>query len=468
MVGMMTEKREHYDAIIVGVGQAGNPLATALSRAGWRTAVIERRFVGGTCVNDGCTPTKTMIASGRVAYLARRADDYGVHVGGVAVSLAEVRQRKQEIVDASRSSIHHRLRSLDNVELIYGTARFDGHKSIAVALQEGGIRYLAAGTVFINTGARPAKPPIPGIDSTPTLDSTTIMEIDELPSHLLVLGGGYIGLEFAQLYRRLGSRVTIVQRSAQLITREDADVAAALTDILREDGIDVLLETSAVRAERNAAGGVSLAVKDAQGEHQLQASHLLVAAGRTPNTDDLDLAAAGIERDKNGYVRADERLETNVEGIYALGDVKGGPAFTHISYDDYRIVSDNLLAGGRRTTHDRLVPYTIFTDPELGRVGLNEQEARKQGRPVRVATMPMSSVARAGEVGETRGLIKALVDPETDRILGCAVLGIAGGEIMSMLQIAMLGNLPYTALRDGVFAHPTLAESLNTLFGKLA
>jgi pyruvate/2-oxoglutarate dehydrogenase complex dihydrolipoamide dehydrogenase (E3) component len=465
---MMTKNQEQYDAIILGVGQAGNPLATALSGAGWKTAVIERRFVGGTCVNDGCTPTKTMIASGRVAYLARRANDYGVHVDGVSVSLAEVRRRKQELVDASRSSIHRRLSDLDHVDLIYGEAQFDGHKSIAVTTQENGIRYLAAGTIFINTGARPSKAQIPGLDSVPTFDSTTIMEIDELPEHLLVLGGGYIGLEFGQLFRRLGSRVTILQRAAQLVPREDADIAEALTAILREDGIDVLLEAQTVCVERNEAGNLVLTVQDAQGERKLQGSHLLVATGRTPNTDRLNLPATGVESNDKGYIQVNEQLVTSVGGIYALGDVRGGPAFTHVSYDDYRIVRDNLLEGGHRTTHDPLVPYTIFTDPELGRVGLSEKEAHEQGHSVRVATMPMSSVARASEVGETRGMMKVLVDPATDQILGCAILGIEGGEIMSMLQIAMIGHLPYTALRDAVFAHPTLAESLNTLFNNLA
>jgi pyruvate/2-oxoglutarate dehydrogenase complex dihydrolipoamide dehydrogenase (E3) component len=464
----MTQAHEQYDAMIIGVGQAGNPLATALSQAGWKTAVIERRFVGGTCVNHGCTPTKTMIASGRVAYLARRSGDYGVHVDNVSVNLAEVRKRKQAIVDASRSNIHHRLSSLDHIDLIYGEAEFDGHKSLAVTTKDDGMRYLSAGTIFINTGARPSIPEIRGLDTTPSFDSTTIMEVEVLPEHLLILGGGYIGLEFAQLFRRLGSRVTIVQRSGQLIPREDDDVAEALTAILREDGIDVMLDSTTVHAAASPGDGVVLTIQDAQGERQLEGSHLLVATGRTPNTERLNLAATGVECDDKGYILVDERLGTKVEGVYALGDVKGGPAFTHISYDDYRIVRDNLLHGGRRTTKDRPIPYAIFTDPELGRVGLSEKEARRQGRDVRVASMPMSWVARAGEVGETRGLLKVLVDPQSDEILGCAMLGIAGGEIMSMIEIAMMGHLPYTALHAGVFAHPTLAESLNTLFDQLA
>ncbi len=464
-----------FDAVIIGVGQAGNPLATALSRAGRRTAVIERRFVGGTCVNDGCTPTKTMIASGRVAYLARRAADYGVHTGPVTVDIGEVQRRKQAIVDEMRGGIHERLSKLAGVELIYGEAQFasqqSGPASVLVTLPDGGQRRLTARTVFINTGARPSTPPIPGLDAVTRYDSTTIMELAELPDHLLVLGGGYIGLEFGQLFRRLGSRVTIVQRSPQLLPREDADIAEALTAILREDGIEVLTAAEAARVEQDAAGRITLTVRDrgqdGGGERQVTGSHLLVAAGRTPNTERLNLRAAGVECDDKGFIRVNERLETNVPGVYALGDVKGGPAFTHIAYDDYRIVCANLLGGPARTTADRPVPYTVYTDPELGRVGLTEKEAQQEGRRVRVASMPMNYVARANEMGESRGLMKALVAAESDEILGCAVLGVMGGEIMALIEVAMLGKLPYTALRDGVFAHPALAESLNTLFSKV-
>jgi pyruvate/2-oxoglutarate dehydrogenase complex dihydrolipoamide dehydrogenase (E3) component len=461
---MRTQDQEQYDAIIIGVGQAGNPLATALSKAGRRTAVIERRYVGGTCVNDGCTPTKTMIASGRVAYLARRAQDYGVQTGDVTVNLAAVRQRKQELVEKSRGGVEKRLRQLAGVDLIYGEAQFDGPKSVVVTGADGAVRRLRANTILINTGARPARPDIEGLDDIPALDSTTILELGELPEHLLVLGGGYIGLEFSQLFRRLGSRVTIIHRSGQLLPREDADMATALTDILREDGIEVLLETQTVRAEQRETGDIVLTVQQGRGERQLQGSHLLVATGRTPNTERLNLLAAGVRTNDKGYIAVNERLETSAPGVYALGDVRGGPAFTQVSYDDYRVVCNNLLGGEPRATRDAAVPYTIFTDPQLGRVGLSEKEAQAQGRAVRVAKLPMKSVARANEVDEARGMIKALVDPATEQILGCAVLGIEGGEIMAMIQIAMLGKLPYTALRDGVFAHPTLAEGLNTLF----
>jgi pyruvate/2-oxoglutarate dehydrogenase complex dihydrolipoamide dehydrogenase (E3) component len=293
------------------------------------------------------------------------------------------------------------------------------------------------------------------------------MELGELPEHLLVLGGSYVGLEFAQMFRRFGSEVTIVQRSGQLVGREDADIAEAVAEILREDGIEVLLGTQTRRAEQDGAGKIVLTVDTSEGERTISGSHLLVAAGRPPNTETLNLGAAGIETDKRGFIEADERLETSAPGVYALGDVKGGPAFTHISYDDFRIIRTNLLEGGNATITNRQVPYTMFIDPQLGRIGLSEQQARDEGRDVLVGKIPMSYVSRAVELGETRGLMKAVVDAETGQILGCAVLGIEGGEIMAMIQIAMLGKMPYTALRDAVFAHPTLAESLNTLFSSL-
>jgi len=289
------------------------------------------------------------------------------------------------------------------------------------------------------------------------------MELDQVPEHLMIIGGGYIGLEFGQMFRRFGSAVTVIQRGGRLLGREDQDVADAMLEILREDGIDVLLDSTPVRVERSVGGPIRLSIATSEGEKILTGSHLLLAAGRTPNTEALDLPAAGIETDSHGFIRTGDRLETSAEGIYALGDVKGGPQFTHISYDDFRIIRANLLEGGDRTTRNRFVPYTVYTDPQLGRVGMTEAEAREQGIEIKVAKMPMSWVARAIEMGETRGFMKAVIDARTDRILGCAVLGIEGGEIMSMMQIAMMGSLPYTALRDGTFAHPALAESLNNL-----
>jgi pyruvate/2-oxoglutarate dehydrogenase complex dihydrolipoamide dehydrogenase (E3) component len=458
---------QHYDAIVIGAGQGGVPLARTLAQAGRSTALVEREHVGGTCYNEGCTPTKTMVASAKVAYFDRRSADYGVKNGPVTVDMVAVRQRKRDIVENFRNGGEQRLRDAEGVDLLKGEARFTGPEELEVRLNGGGELRLTAENIFINVGARPANPPVEGLDSVPTLNSTTIMELDEVPEHLLVLGGGYVGLEFAQMFRRFGSEVTVVQRDKQLLTREDADVAEAVAEILRQDGVEVLLETQAQRTEQTEDGKIRLTISTPEGESALEGSHLLAAAGRPPNTDRLNLESAGVEMDKRGFIRVNERLETNVPGIWALGDVKGGPAFTHISYDDFRIVRINLLEGGNATITDRMVPYTVFIDPQLGRVGLSEEEAREQGRNVRVARMPMSHVARALEVDEPRGMMKAVVDADTDQILGCAVLGIEGGEVMAMIQIAMMGEVPYTVLRDAIFAHPTLAESLNNLFATI-
>ncbi|MDQ2786913.1 MAG: mercuric reductase [Chloroflexota bacterium] len=456
-----------YDGIVIGAGQAGGPLATTLARAGWKMALIEREHVGGTCVNDGCTPTKTMVASARVAYLARRAADYGVKTGPVTMDMTVVRRRKRDIVNEFRSGSEQGIRETPNLDLLMGEARFTGPKTLTVTLNNGGEREITAEKIFINSGQRPAMPTIAGLASVSALTSTTIMELDSVPAHLLVLGGGFIGLEFAQMFRRFGSAVTIIQRGTHLAPKEDTDVGEGIATIFREDGITVLLETETVRVARSTDGGIILTVKDAHGERTVTGSHLLVAVGRTPNTDALDPAAAGVTMDKRGYIPVNERLETNVPGIYALGDVNGGPAFTHISYNDFIILRTNLLHGGSETTAGRLVPNTVFIDPQLGRVGLNEREARAQGTKIRVAKLPMTSVARAEETDETRGFMKAVVDAESGQILGCAILGVEGGEIMSVIQMAMMGHLPYTVLKNAVLAHPTLAESLNNLFSTL-
>jgi pyruvate/2-oxoglutarate dehydrogenase complex dihydrolipoamide dehydrogenase (E3) component len=453
---------KHYKTIVIGSGQGATPLCRALAEAGWTTALIEREHVGGTCINEGCTPTKTMVASARVAYLARRAADYGVRTGDIRMDMQRVRQRKRDIVDSFRNGSQKRLEKTDNLDLIFGEASFGGSKSIAVRAKDG-TKNFTADAIFINAGCRPAIPRIAGLPDVPFLDSTSIMELDTVPEHLLVLGGGYVGLEFGQMFRRFGSHVTIVQSGEQLLSREDADVAQEVASILRQDGVDILLNSKAERVG-SAAGFVQLTVRAANESRVLTGSHLLVATGRVPNADTLDLSAAGVDADERGYIKVNERLETNVEGIYALGDIKGGPAFTHISYDDFRILRTNLLETGSASTKDRFVPYTVYIDPQLGRVGLTESEARAQGRNIRVAKMPMSYVARALEVDETRGFLKVIVDAQSDQILGAAILGIEGGEIMSMLQIAMMGKLPFTALREATFAHPTLAESLNNLF----
>jgi pyruvate/2-oxoglutarate dehydrogenase complex dihydrolipoamide dehydrogenase (E3) component len=477
MVSMAVTPQQ-YDAIIIGAGQAGTPLSTTLAAAGMRTALIERKHVGGTCVNEGCTPTKTMVASGRVAYLARRAADYGVRTGAISIDLQTVRRRKRDIVDSFRNGSQARIEKTANLELIFGDARFTSPKTVEVRSRDGAPRLLSAKYVFINAGTRASRPKLDGLDDVPTLDNVSIMELDAVPEHLLILGGGYIGLEFGQLFRRFGSRVTIVQSGAQLLIREDPDIAEEVRKILQQDGIEILLSAKATRV-RQTDGNIWLEVLQQGPSTTLAGSHLLVATGRVPNSDTLNLAVGHIQTDERGFIKVNERLETTAKGVYALGDIKGGPAFTHISYDDFRVIRANLLAnrkdgkkkdgkgrGGKKraSTRNRLVPYTVFIDPQLGRVGLTETEARARSLNIRVAKLQMTSVARALETDETRGFMKAIVDVETNRILGAAVLGIEGGEVMAAFEIAMMGKLPYTALRDGIFAHPTLVESLNNLF----
>ena len=458
---------EKFDAIVIGAGQGGDPLARAWASAGRKVAIVERRFVGGTCVNTGCTPTKTLAASARVAHLTRRAADFGVHYDGtVSVNMAEVRDRAQAIVKDFRQGTEKNIQA-KGAELIYGQARFTGPKSVRVALNGGGDRELAADQIFINVGTRPAAPSIDGLTSIPYLDNASIEQLDTLPEHLLILGGSYIALEFGQMFRRFGSAVTIVERAERLLAREDPDVSEEIEKILREDGIEIYTGAKAAQISKDGAG-VALTIRPAAGpDKTLTGSHLLAATGRIPNTDDLGLDTAGVETDEHGFIKADATLETNVPGVYVIGDCKGGPQFTHISYDDFRILCANLMDGKNITTHDRPVPYTVFTDPQLGRVGMSETEARQAGRNIAVAKIPMTEVARAIETSETRGFMKAVVDADTEQILGCAILSIEGGEIMAVLEMAMLGHVPYTVIRDGVFAHPTLAESLNNLFMSL-
>ncbi len=459
---------EQFDAVVIGSGQGGNPLARAMAKYGWNTAVVERRFAGGTCVNDGCTPTKTMVASAKVAEQARRGAEYGVQCGAVSIDMARVYARKQEIVLGGRESNAKGLEEA-GCTLIFGEGSFSeeqpgaGRYAIDVRVQDGSVRQLMSPRVFLNTGERPHVPKLDGLEQVPYLDSTSIMELQTLPEHLLVLGGGYIALEFAQMFRRFGSRVTVVEHGERIASHEDDDIADCMAEILREDGIEIFTNAKAIRVA-GAEGSVALDIEVSGVASSLQGTHLLIATGRTPNTDALKLERVGAKLDEKSYVQVNERLETGVPGIWALGDVKGGPAFTHISYDDFRILRANLLERGSCSTKDRLLPYCMFIDPELGRVGLSEKQAREAGLDVRVAVMPAKRVARANEMAETRGMWKAIVDRASGEILGAAILGVNGGEVVTQIQLAMMGGLKYTRLREAVFIHPALAEGLNVLF----
>jgi len=454
---------ENYDAIVIGTSQGGRFLPVELAKAGQKVALVERGPLGGVCVNSGCTPTKTMVASARLAYQARRGPAYGVRIGPVSVDMAAVRERKRAMVAGARQNYASRL-AQDGLDLIEGEAHFTGPKTVEIALTDGGTRQISAPVVVIDAGTRPRPLTTPGADDVSVLDSTSIMELDELPEHLMIIGGGYIGLEFAQMFRRFGSEVTIIQRAARLMTQEDEDVSDEVADILRDDGITVLTSSTPVRVEPADSGRMRLTVRTQDGDRQLEGSHLLSATGRIPNTDALTPEAAGIRLGDRGFIEVDEYLETSVPGVYAMGDVKGGPAFTHLSYDDYRILRANLIGHEKASTRDRIVPHTVFMDPQLGRAGLTEREARAGRRSIRVAKLPMSAVIRALETGETRGFMKVVIDADSGQILGCAVLSTEGGEIMTMIQVAMLGKLTYTAMADAIFTHPLLAEGLNTLF----
>jgi pyruvate/2-oxoglutarate dehydrogenase complex dihydrolipoamide dehydrogenase (E3) component len=450
-----------YDLVVIGSGQCGNPLATAFFAAGRRVAVVENYAVGGTCVNFGCTPTKTLVASAEVAHLARRASEFGVHVGEVAVDMHAVIERKRGIVSASRKSSEKRYDK--GIDLLRGTGSFIAPRRVRVQLNEGGYRDLTAQTIVIDTGLSAALPNVPGLHSVSFLDNVSIMELNRLPEHLLILGGGYIGLEFAQMFRRFGSRVTLIHHGPQLLSREDADIAHEVAQLLREDGIEILFNASTTSVS-SAGAGIRLTVSTQGADRTIEGTDLLVATGRKPNTHALNFAAAGIAVDARGYIAVNEKLETSAPGVYAAGDVKGGPAFTHISYDDFRILKTNLLDGGYRVTTGRPVPYCVFIDPQLARIGLSEKDAQKAGRKYKLCQIKMSSVARAFETGQTRGFMKALVDPVTEEILGAAILGADGGEVMALIQVAMMGKLTYRTLRDAIYAHPTFAESLNILF----
>jgi pyruvate/2-oxoglutarate dehydrogenase complex dihydrolipoamide dehydrogenase (E3) component len=441
-----------FDAIIIGSGQAGNPLSQGLADLGWNVALVERGNLGGTCINTGCTPTKTMVASAQVAHYARNAAKWGVHTGDVRVDLPAIIERKRKVVESFRAGQQRRFDQRPNLHLYRGTAKFISPRQLQVA---GDI--LESEKIFINTGTRPEIPQIPGIDTVPFLTNSSIMELQQLPEHLIVLGGGYIGLEFGQMFRRFGSRVTIIHRADRIVPREDPEVIEELQKALKAEGIILELNASTTRVE-NRNGEILVAVETKQGPMTVVGTHLLVATGRLPNTGDLGLDKAGVETDSHGYVKVNGRLETKTPGIWALGDVKGGPAFTHISYNDFQIVYGNLIENKTLSTENRYLPYSLFTDPQLGRVGLTEKEARATGRKLKIGSYPFAYIARAIERDETAGVMKIIVDADTDRILGASILGLEGGELVQILGALMLAGAPYTVLKGAVFIHPTLAE----------
>lgn len=453
-----------YDAIIIGSGQAGVPLAKKIAAKNLKVAIIERKFVGGTCVNVGCTPTKTMVASARIKHLAETAYEVGVNVKDVSINFEAVIKRKNKIVLQSRDGSEDGLKQTKNVDLIFGEASFINNKEIKIALNEGGAETITADKIFINTGGRPTVPNINGLDDIEYLNSTTIMELNEVPEHLLIVGGSYIALEFGQMFKRFGSKVTILEQAEKFLSREDDDIAAEIKKFLEKEQLEIFTKASVQKFTSN--NKITAVVKIGDEDKTITCSNVLIATGRTPNTDALHLENTSIKTEK-GFIKVNDKLETDEPGIYALGDVKGGPAFTHISYNDYLIVCGNIYDGEDVSIKNRMVPYCMFTDPEYGKVGLSEKEAKKQGLDFKVACLPMAHVARGIETNETTGFLKAIIDTKSKKILGAAVIGEQGGEIMSMLQLAMMGNVTYDVLRCAVFAHPLYAEALNNLFLQL-
>ena len=453
---------KHYDAIIIGTGQAGVPLAKKIGAKKLKVAIIEKNFVGGTCINVGCTPTKTMVTSARVAHLANTSGEVGVNVNDVEIDMKAIIQRKRKIVEKSRNGTEDDLKKADNVELIFGEASFINNKEIKITLKDGGEQIISGDKIFINTGARPMIPEIEGLNDIDYLTSTTIMEVNEIPEHLLVVGASYIALEFGQMFKRFGSKVTILERSENFFSKEDDDVADEIKKFLEKEAITIHKKASVQKFSSNKKQ-ITATVKIGNDEKKIACSHVLIAAGRTPNTDALHLENTNIKTEK-GFIKVDDKLQTNEPNIYALGDVKGGPAFTHIAYNDHLIVCGNIYDGEDESTKNRMVPYTMFTDPQFGKVGLSEKEAKQKKIKYKVACLQMTHVARAIETNEETGFIKALADPKTKQILGAAVIGEQGGEIMSMLQLAMMGKITYDVLRCAVFSHPLYAEALNNLF----
>jgi len=453
-----------YDAIVIGAGQAGPFLAARFAGAGKSVAIIERHLFGGTCINAGCTPTKTLIASARIAYDARRANCYGIELptASVAVNMRAVQARKKRVVDASKAGLESWIRGMQNCTVYQGHARFESARSVSVDGQ-----VLTSEQIFINVGGRPRIPAFPGMDNVASLTSTSLLELEELPAHLVIVGGSYVGLEFAQMYRRFGSDVTVIEKQPRLLSHEDLEVAAAIQSALEAEGIQIRLGAECIELAQH-AGSVTANVRCLEGSPQITGSHVLIAVGRMPNTDDLGLERAGVETDHAGYIKVDDELRTNVPGVWALGDCNGKGAFTHTAYNDYEIVAANLFEGNlRRRLSDRIPCYALFVDPPLGRVGLTERDALAQGHAIRIGSRPMTKVARAVEKGETRGLMKVVVDARSNLILGASILGVGADEAIHSIIDVMAAKVPYTTLQNTVHIHPTVSELIPTVLGEL-
>lgn len=448
---------ERYEILILGSGESGKHLAWTMARAGHRVAIIERKYIGGSCPNIACLPSKNVIRSAKAHWFARHGAEYGIRATP-ETDMQGVLKRKRDMV-AHNLQVHLELFKATGVELILGEGRFIADRTIEVRLNQGDTRVVTGERVFLDLGSHSLIPDLPGLLAARPMTHVEALDLDRLPRHVIVLGGGYVGLELAQALRRFGSAVTVIERAEQVAAAEDPDVAQAILQSFADEGIEVRLGARVRGVEGLSGQGVRVSVEDGDGEQIVEGSDLLVAAGRAPNTQGIGLKESGIELDSRGYVKVNDRLETTAASVWAMGDCAGSPQFTHVAYDDFRIVRDNLQ-GGTRTTRDRLIPFCMFTDPELARVGLNESEAKKRGIPYRLATMPMAAVLRAVAVGETQGLLKMLIDAHSDRILGFTALGLEASEMMAAVQTAMLGGMPYTTLRDAIFTHPTTAEGL--------